>query len=205
VVFLSKILANSWYLSYFIRYMIKIKQTILALLITMFIGGGLFILNAPVASAESCGGVTLKDGQSCCGGVVTSIIKCEAVAESGHWEGVCSDDTTPNLVVKEESSSYGLCADGIEKVTYIEPNVTNVSQTGLWQLLLLAINILTAGIGIAAVGGLIYGSILYTSSGAGSDGIKKAKEIIIGVVIGIIAYVLMYSFMNFIIPGGIFT
>lgn len=80
----------------------------------------------------------------------------------------------------------------------------NFKDNGIWGLLLLIINILTAGVGIVAVGGIVYGSILYTSASSNADKTKKAINIIVNVVIGIVAWVLSYSFLNFIIPGGIF-
>ena len=81
----------------------------------------------------------------------------------------------------------------------------NIENTGLWSILLLTINILTAGIGVLAVAGIVYGSILYTSAGDSSEKVSKAREVIRNVVIGILAYALMYAFLNFIIPGGLFT
>ena len=64
---------------------------------------------------------------------------------------------------------------------------------------------MTAGIGIAAVGGILYGSILYTSSEGSAETTKKARKIISNVVIGLLMYVLMYSFLNYMIPGGMFN
>lgn len=81
----------------------------------------------------------------------------------------------------------------------------NIEDTGLWGILLLAINILTAGIAIAAVAGIVYGSILYTSAGGNQEQVKKAMGVFTNVVIGIIAYAGMYALLNFIIPGGLFT
>lgn len=77
-------------------------------------------------------------------------------------------------------------------------------DSDIWKVLLLIINVLTAGVGILAVGGVIYASILYASAGGSTDQVKKAKEIIVNIIIGIVAYALMYSFLNFIIPGGVF-
>lgn len=122
-----------------------------------------------------------------CGGVETSIINCDQ-----NPVGTCSDGSTP---------VDSKCADGVE---YTAPEVKVVGDTGIWGILLLAINILTAGIGVAAVGGILYGSILYASAGGSPDGVKKAKDIIKNVVIGLVAYALMYSLLNFLIPGGIF-
>ncbi|MNH46494.1 hypothetical protein D3C72_2301490 [compost metagenome] len=64
---------------------------------------------------------------------------------------------------------------------------------------------MTAGVGILAVGGIVYGSILYTSAGGSSEQTKKAMGIITNVVIGLIAYALMYAITNFLIPGGLFS
>jgi hypothetical protein len=79
------------------------------------------------------------------------------------------------------------------------------TNNGVWSLLLTAINILSAGVGIAAVGGIVYGSILYTSAGGNADQTKKAIEFIRNVIIGLLAYALMFAVLNFIIPGGLFT
>lgn len=98
--------------------------------------------------------------------------------------------------------------DGVETSVInceTDPNDNSIQGTGIWQVLLIAINILTAGVAIAAVGGLIYASILYTSAGGGQEQIKKATTMFTNIVIGIIAYALMYSGLNFLIPGGLFN
>jgi hypothetical protein len=81
----------------------------------------------------------------------------------------------------------------------------NAQNSGVWGVLLIALNILTAGVGIAAVGGIVYGSILYTSAGDSTEQTKKAIEIIRNVVIGLVAYGMMFIGLNFLIPGGVFT
>jgi hypothetical protein len=78
-------------------------------------------------------------------------------------------------------------------------------NNAIWVLLILVLNIMTAGVGILAVGGIVYGSILYASAGDKAEQTKKAISIITNVVIGIIAFGLMYLILNFIIPGGIFN
>jgi hypothetical protein len=70
--------------------------------------------------------------------------------------------------------------------------------------LILVINILTAGVGIAAIGGIVYGAVLYTTAGGSQEQVKKAISIITNVVIGIVAYALMWALLNFLIPGGVF-
>jgi len=80
-----------------------------------------------------------------------------------------------------------------------------VEDTGLWGLLILTINIMTAGVGLLAVAGIVYGGILYTTSGGSPEQIKKARTIFTNVVIGIIAFGGMFALLNFIIPGGVFN
>jgi len=80
-----------------------------------------------------------------------------------------------------------------------------VENSGLWGILLIVINILTAGVGVVAVGGIVYASILYTSAGGNQEQLKKAYKIITDIVIGVIAFGLMYAGLNFLIPGGLFT
>ena len=80
---------------------------------------------------------------------------------------------------------------------------SGVQGTGLWSLLLTVINILTAGIGVVALAGLVYGAIMYTSAGGNPEQVKKARTIFTNIVIGIIAYAAMWALLNFIIPGGV--
>ncbi len=81
----------------------------------------------------------------------------------------------------------------------------DIDQNGIWRLLLIAINVLTAGVGIAALGGIVYGAILYTTAGGSTEQTKKALEFIRNVIIGLLAYALMFALLNFIIPGGLFS
>jgi len=81
---------------------------------------------------------------------------------------------------------------------------STVDQSGIWGVLLMAINILTAGVGVAAVAGIVWGSILYTTAGGKPEQVKKANVVIANTVLGIIIYAVAYSLMNFLIPGGLF-
>jgi len=78
-------------------------------------------------------------------------------------------------------------------------------QSGIWAILILVLNIMTAGVGVLAVGGIVYGAVMYASAGDKADQTKKAMGIITNVVVGLIAYGFMYLILNFLIPGGIFS
>jgi hypothetical protein len=79
------------------------------------------------------------------------------------------------------------------------------TNNGVWSLLLTGVNILSAGVGIAAVGGFVYAAILYTTAAGSADQVKKALEFIRNIIIGLVAYALMFAALNFIIPGGLFN
>jgi hypothetical protein len=81
----------------------------------------------------------------------------------------------------------------------------DLQNSGLWSILLIAIQIISAGVGVAALAGIVYGVILYTTSGGDPSGLKKALEVIRNVVIGVVAYALMWSALNWLIPGGVFN
>lgn len=84
-----------------------------------------------------------------------------------------------------------------------ETKTTDVKKTGIYLFLIWVLNIMTAGVGVAAVGALIYAGVLYASAGGGSEQIVKSKKIITDVVIGIVAYALMFLVINWLVPGGV--
>lgn len=84
-----------------------------------------------------------------------------------------------------------------------QPNGTDVKPTGLFLLLRWILTILTAVVGIAAIGTLVYAGIMYSSAGSDSGMVSKAKTLIRDVIIGVIAYGLMVVGLNWLVPGGI--
>ncbi len=71
------------------------------------------------------------------------------------------------------------------------------------SLLIMIAKILTAGVLIAAVAGIIFGAVLYMTAGGSADKTKKGVTVIRDVIIGLVVYGLMYVILNFIIPGGV--
>lgn len=93
----------------------------------------------------------------------------------------------------------------IIKCENVNVDEDGVENTGLWSILLLVINIMTVGVGVLALAGIVYGGVLYTSAGGSAEQIKKAKTVFTNVVIGIIAFGGMYALLNFLVPGGVFN
>lgn len=81
----------------------------------------------------------------------------------------------------------------------------DVTNTGVFKLLIFILNILTAGVGIVAVGAVVYAGILYSSAGDNASQVQQAKDMIKNTIIGIVAFAFMYLLLNWLIPGGIFS
>lgn len=78
-------------------------------------------------------------------------------------------------------------------------------STAIIDIIKQVIKILTAGIGIAAFGAVVYGAFLYTTSEGSPDKVKKAREVWMNTVIGLLMFAFMVAITNFIIPGGVFN
>lgn len=65
------------------------------------------------------------------------------------------------------------------------------------------VNLLSALVGMVVVIGIIFGAIEYTSSGGDPSRAASGKKHIVNALIGLLAYILLYAFLEFIIPGGI--
>ena len=183
---------NDFYRILIVGMNMKIKQTSLLFAILV---GFMGLIVAPTTYAATCGGVT------------TNLIECSqsdigscsdgSPPQGGKCIGKCSDGSTPfNGKCTDPTATY-------TAATYTGPS--SVSTTGIWGVLLTVINILTAGIVIAAIAGIVYGSILYTTAGGKPEQVKKASTVIVNTLLGIVAYALMFAFLNFIIPGGLLT
>jgi hypothetical protein len=64
------------------------------------------------------------------------------------------------------------------------------------------INLLSAVVGVAVVIGVIYGAIQVSSSAGDPQKSAKGKEHIRNALLGLMAYILLYAFLQFVIPGG---
>lgn len=114
-------------------------------------------------------------------------------------------DNAPNTPNPQPDEDQGGSGEGAECATAVLPaSLCADDGSGIMGLLGLIVSILAAGVGIVAVGGLVYAAILYTSAADDAAQTKKAKDMIANVVIGIVAFALMWAFLQFIIPGGVF-
>lgn len=68
-----------------------------------------------------------------------------------------------------------------------------------------AINLLSAVVGIIVVAVIVFSGIQFSTSGGDPQKVASAKTHITNAVIALVAFLLLWAFLNFIIPGGIFN
>jgi len=74
---------------------------------------------------------------------------------------------------------------------------------GIYKILGLVLTILTAGVGILATIGLVISGIQYITSRDDANKVAKAKSRIFNIVLGLLAYGVMWVALQWLIPGGI--
>lgn len=78
------------------------------------------------------------------------------------------------------------------------------SDSAVLSLLEWVLAILTGGVGVVAVGMFAYAGILYSSSDGDSSQVKKAKDLMLNIVIGLTVFAAMAIAIEWLIPGGVF-
>lgn len=74
-------------------------------------------------------------------------------------------------------------------------------KEGIMELLKLVVKILFYGLGAAAVVGVVIAGIMYLTARDNEQQVTKAKTRLLEIVIGLVAWALMYTVLYFLIPG----
>ena len=78
-------------------------------------------------------------------------------------------------------------------------------DNGILSLVATLLNWLAVGVAAAVLIGIVYGAIIYATAAGDESKAKHGIEIIRNAVIALILYALMWSFLQFLIPGGLFS
>ncbi len=143
------------------------------------------------------------------GGTDTADNKSDDAWGCMNPQGTADD---PNANKKdEEADAAGV--DG-EKDTSVKgecgnakTNLINCDGTGAAAIngvLKIVISVLTVLVGIAAVGGLAWASILYAKATDNQSSVSEARTLIQNIVIGLFLYIFLLAIVNFLVPGGMF-
>lgn len=116
---------------------------------------------------------------------------CTTAQESdpakNNCELVCTSSTPPTTPCQDPAIS---CTSGnCDLITeYLAP----------------AINVFSASFAVIAVISLILGGINYTTSEGDPQKVARAKVRIRNTIFAVVAYMFLYAFLQFLVPGGIF-
>jgi len=66
-------------------------------------------------------------------------------------------------------------------------------------------NFLAVGVGILTVLGIILGGIKYITANGNSSQAEQGITIIVNAVIGLLLFIFMFSLINWLVPGGLFS
>lgn len=72
---------------------------------------------------------------------------------------------------------------------------------GFYLILNIVLTVLTFGVGIAGVAGIVISGIQYASASDNDQQVAKAKRRIFEIVIGLLVWSVMYAFLGFLLPN----
>lgn len=78
------------------------------------------------------------------------------------------------------------------------------SNCGITRLLVSFINILSGLVGVVVVGVLVVGGIQYSTSAGDPNAAAAAKKRIGNAILALVAFGMMYGFLQWLVPGGVF-
>ena len=76
---------------------------------------------------------------------------------------------------------------------------------GVFMIIGSVLEILTYGVGILGVLGLVLVGTKYLTAGGNEEQTQKAKRRLLEIVIGLVAYVILWAIVNWLMPGGNFN
>ena len=71
----------------------------------------------------------------------------------------------------------------------------------MMDILKLIVNVLSVIIGALGIVGIVIVGIQYMSSGGNEEKMRKAKRRMVEIVLGLVAYALVYVLLRFLAPG----
>lgn len=157
--------------------MINVKTHIRALWVGMILPLCLFIFMFGLGSSASATTTTCPDG------TVVEVGPTEPEAERACLGHMQSNNNEVNTF-------------------YVTP--VNDCEDCISRDIELVINTLSVGVGVVAVAMIIIGGLQYTASRSDPKAVAAAKSKITNAVIGIVVYVLIYAFLQWLVPGGLF-
>lgn len=101
----------------------------------------------------------------------------------------------------------GMTVNGKKDVTKCEPLGTNpvaLKDNPIVGDLNTIVNVLAALVGVVVVGTIILGGVQFAAAGDKAERVSAAKQRIINGLTALAAFLFVYAFLQWLVPGGIF-
>ena len=154
---------------------------------------------------QECSGSTADAAERCADNLKTKLKKeCGAPKDTQKYKDCRSKFIKGYADTKTPAGSADTSTGcGNVETTYIKCD--DRGEGPIVNLLLQLINFLAVGVGIAVVGGITWGGMLYASSNGDSTKAKQGITTIVNAVIGLLVFMFLYALINFLVPGGLFN
>ena len=83
-------------------------------------------------------------------------------------------------------------------------NARVVEQTPIFAFMLAIMYFLSFGVGLAVVMGILIGSYHIITANGSASKVEQGANIIWNSIIGLVLFIFMFAFINFLVPGGLF-
>lgn len=80
----------------------------------------------------------------------------------------------------------------------------SVASNGIFTLLVAIVQFLSIGVGLAVVGGIIYGGFTYITARGNAAQAEKGRNIVANAIVGLLMFVFMAAILNFLLGRNIF-
>ena len=134
--------------------------------------------------------------------VITGVMMTATVAMQPVWADESQNGGDISAEAGDDSGNS--CGEGCIKTAILgEGGCLCDDGTGggiVIHILSLVVDILTVGIGVLGVIGITVVGIQYLTAGGSEEKTRKAKQRMLEIVIGLIAYVLIYAILKWLLP-----
>jgi len=159
-------------------------------------------LLAPVASAYAQGATENGQGQN--GAVQKAVVcpageahpagdtqTCKPVVQAVDCASGRVSQTDPTKCAPLGNDCKGVSANTCLTQSPIVKNINNI------------VNFLAAGVGVVVIAVIIIGGIQYSMAGDNPSALSEARKRIINGLIALVAFLLLFTFVEWLIPGGV--
>ncbi len=146
--------------------------------------------------------------------IVAALVLATGLAAAGV--GAAMSGVTRQSIVSGDGNSLGIaavyaeecegenCCAGVETSIIKCGNDEKDNGGGIFVVINIVLNVLMFGVGIAGTLGIVISGIMYLTARDNEAQMTKAKSRLINIAIGLIAYAVMWAFLQWLLPGGIF-